>query len=123
MHGVSGFRSLLAHDVELWRIFISLYCSLDWGLRRVMVETDCLDVIRLFINGLSLQGVSSMVRHIFELCSQDWVVSFHHVLSSGNRVADSLIKSSVCEDLSTRIFMAPLALISQLLQTDVLRLS
>ncbi|KAL4309245.1 hypothetical protein GQ457_01G013180 [Hibiscus cannabinus] len=88
-----------------------------------MVETDCLDVIRLFINGFPTQGVSSLVQHISKLCSRDWIVSFHHVLRSGNRVADSLAKSSGCEDLSTRIFRVPSTSISQLLQVDVSGLS
>ncbi|KAK8605138.1 hypothetical protein V6N13_082592 [Hibiscus sabdariffa] len=41
-----------------------------------------------FPNGASI----TLVRDIRRLCSQDWQVSFHHVLRIGNRVVDALAK-------------------------------
>ncbi|KAK8489540.1 hypothetical protein V6N12_013880 [Hibiscus sabdariffa] len=45
--------------------------GVDWVLQWIMVEIDCLDVVR-----------------------RDWKVSFHHVLRSSNKVTNSLPKSS-----------------------------
>ncbi|KAK8714046.1 hypothetical protein V6N13_149248 [Hibiscus sabdariffa] len=75
---------------ELWGIGIGLSLAWDRGFRCKMVESDCLETVRM-LHSSSLNDASiTLVRDICRLCSQDWQVSFNHVLRTGNRLADAL---------------------------------
>ncbi|KAL4385886.1 hypothetical protein GQ457_09G014090 [Hibiscus cannabinus] len=94
-------------ETELWAIWVGLGLAWSKGFRPVMVETDCLDAIRL-LRCLTLRGSSiTLVRDIQRLCNQNWHVSFHRVSRSNNRVAYSLAKLATSSSFDVLHFAAP----------------
>ncbi|KAK8620871.1 hypothetical protein V6N13_067332 [Hibiscus sabdariffa] len=83
-----------------------------------MVESDCLEAVHMlhpsFSNGASI----TLVRDIRRLCSQDWQVSFHHVLRTGNRVADALAKLVDSSSFDILHFVNPQLCVDRFLQED-----
>ncbi|KAK8575232.1 hypothetical protein V6N12_062908 [Hibiscus sabdariffa] len=83
-----------------------------------MVESDCLEAVRMlhssFLNGASI----TLVRDIRKLCSQDWQVSFHHVLRTGNRVADALAKLTDSSSFDVLQFVIPPLCVDRFLRED-----
>ncbi|KAL4298002.1 hypothetical protein GQ457_12G029880 [Hibiscus cannabinus] len=60
----------------------------------------------------------TIVHHIFELLSRDWLIKFVHVYREANAVADRLAKSVPLDLLEFRIFVDPPYFITALLQVD-----
>ncbi|KAK9006857.1 hypothetical protein V6N11_019188 [Hibiscus sabdariffa] len=120
--GALCFRSLLGDcstlEVELWGVYIGLGCAWARGLRRVLVETDCMEACRLLQGGLHASDISNLTKHIHEICKRGWMISFHHVSHSENKVADFLVKQVNGVDFDIYLFDNPLTYVVHCLQDD-----
>ncbi|KAK8676101.1 hypothetical protein V6N13_034155 [Hibiscus sabdariffa] len=90
------------------------------GFRSIVVETDCLDAIRLLRRPALKGSPITLVRDIRRLCNQEWRVSFHHVSRFNNRVTDSLARLASPSNFDVLHFDAPPLGIVHLLREDVL---
>ncbi|KAK8524822.1 hypothetical protein V6N12_029677 [Hibiscus sabdariffa] len=119
--GVLDFRSSLGY-VLFWKpnfgVCILVWVVLGHGMRRILVETDCLDVCRLLQGSPHAPGISNLTKHIHEICKHEWMVSFHHVPRSDNQIADLLAKHVNGEDFDIHLFDSPPTYIVHLLQVD-----
>ncbi|KAL4298367.1 hypothetical protein GQ457_12G018860 [Hibiscus cannabinus] len=83
-----------------------------------MVEFDCHKAVRM-LHSSSPNGASiTLVRDIRRLCSQDWQVSFHYVLRTGNRVVDALAKLGDSSSFDILHFVNPPLCVDRFLQED-----
>ncbi|KAL4382902.1 hypothetical protein GQ457_15G029930 [Hibiscus cannabinus] len=97
LHGFSKFIGCCSIlEAELWGICMGLSLAWDRGFRCIMVESD----------------------YIRRLCSQNWQVSFHHVLRTGNIMADSLAKLAESSSFDILHFVNPPLYADRLLQED-----
>ncbi|KAK8496499.1 hypothetical protein V6N12_020109 [Hibiscus sabdariffa] len=83
-----------------------------------MVESDCLEAVRMLHSSTPNGASITLVREIRRLCSQDWQVSFHHVFRTGNRVADALVKLVDSSSFDTLHFVNPPLCVDRFLQED-----
>ncbi|KAL4355056.1 hypothetical protein GQ457_06G032600 [Hibiscus cannabinus] len=90
-------------DAELWGVLVGLESAWSRGFRRIVVETDSLDVLRLLRSDNHNQQRPSLLMHLNRLRH----VNVQHIVREGNQVADSLAKATssngfhvVCYDLS-----------------------
>ncbi|KAL4386440.1 hypothetical protein GQ457_09G009190 [Hibiscus cannabinus] len=79
-------------ESELWAVHEGLVQAWALGLRRVVVEVDSLSVLRLMLHRNDTEVPMTIVHHIFELLSRDWLIKFVHVYREANAVADRLAK-------------------------------
>ncbi|KAK8579023.1 hypothetical protein V6N12_069358 [Hibiscus sabdariffa] len=66
-------------DVELWGIYIGLVCAWDLYVTGIVVETDCLEALKLIRIGRNGKRSYGLVLHILELCHRFQAVSFQHI--------------------------------------------
>ncbi|KAK8590066.1 hypothetical protein V6N12_024450 [Hibiscus sabdariffa] len=93
-------------------------CAWARGLCWVFVETDCLEACRILQGRPHAPDISNLTKHIFEICNREWMVSFHHVPRSGNKVVDFLAKQVNGENFDIQLFENPSNPVFQLLQAD-----
>ncbi|KAF5179789.1 hypothetical protein FRX31_030625 [Thalictrum thalictroides] len=89
------------------------------GLRRIMVQTDSMQVARI-LNGLTYPTwrVESMVQHIKALRGSFEEVTVQHVYREANKVADALATTSPATNVTT-FFAYPMGnVIDSLLHND-----
>ncbi|KAL4388580.1 hypothetical protein GQ457_09G009170 [Hibiscus cannabinus] len=83
--------------VRVWAVHEGLVQAWALGLRRVVVEVDSLSVLRLMLHRNDTEVPMTIVHHIFELLSRDWLIKFVSVYREANAVADRLAKLQCCE--------------------------
>ncbi|KAL4336249.1 hypothetical protein GQ457_07G029660 [Hibiscus cannabinus] len=81
-------------DAELWGVLVGLESAWSRGFRRIVIETDSLDVFRLLQSDNHSQQRLSLLMHLNRLRHQDWIVKVQHIVREENRVADSLAKTT-----------------------------
>lgn len=92
---IQGFKSLIGReeviDAELWGFLLGLILAADLGLRKLVVETDCLEM-----KGWSQR--EQMFEEIRFLLSQFEACEVCHVYREQNKVANMLIQNCVGPD-------------------------
>ncbi|KAK9019581.1 hypothetical protein V6N11_054097 [Hibiscus sabdariffa] len=106
-------------ESELRGVYVGLQCSWDFGLRNLLVEVDCLDVLRLLQGEFDSEGAPGIVAHIRDLYDRDWQVVLQHVRREGNKVADAMTRLSMDRELAVSLYYDPPVSLEQLLLANV----
>ncbi|KAK9019781.1 hypothetical protein V6N11_054289 [Hibiscus sabdariffa] len=109
----------LVVDAELWGIYIGLAYAWDLHIRRVIVETDCLEALRLLKVGSNGQVSPDLVLHVLELCHRPWDVSLRQLKRDANRDADQMAKLVIFDGLDVSTFQVPTHVVGHLLHANV----
>ncbi|KAK8998462.1 hypothetical protein V6N11_083851 [Hibiscus sabdariffa] len=89
-------------------------------IRKLVVEVDSLDAIRVIRQALEGQSSPTLVFYIIELLNRSWSVKLQHVPREANRLADGMAKLASTEDFMCRHFLSPLDSVLRLVQLDCL---
>ncbi|KAK9029308.1 hypothetical protein V6N11_026427 [Hibiscus sabdariffa] len=100
-----GICSVL--EAELWGIYEGLLAAWTIGSRYLLVESDCLEAIKLVNNRRNSDGVLSMVLSIDEVLNRPWCVRFSHIARDGNHAADWMAKLASSDDLLCHRYLSP----------------
>ncbi|KAL4378986.1 hypothetical protein GQ457_02G000930 [Hibiscus cannabinus] len=96
-------------EAELWGLYEGLSAAWMIGVDKLLVEIDCLDVVKLFADRRTVDRCVALVPYIMELLSRQWQVRLAHVRREGNCVADWLAKHASVDDfLCHRLLLAPM---------------
>ncbi|KAE8729300.1 hypothetical protein F3Y22_tig00003721pilonHSYRG00093 [Hibiscus syriacus] len=88
-----GFYSPL--DSELWGIYTSLHLAWNLGFREVLVQSDCLEVIKLVEDPHSTESSSSLVRAIAHLRQRHWETTSRWFPREANIITEFTLLESV----------------------------
>ncbi|KAL4378618.1 hypothetical protein GQ457_02G035470 [Hibiscus cannabinus] len=77
---------------ELWALHDMLHYAWNRGFRKVLIETDCLEVIRILQRSSPSLSSTGLVASIMYLTALTWELVIRHVPRSGNTLADKLSK-------------------------------
>ncbi|KAK9011773.1 hypothetical protein V6N11_039855 [Hibiscus sabdariffa] len=91
-------------NAELWSILVGLQLAFSMGFSRVQVQSDSSAAIRLILDPMAANSVSSLVRRISSLQNLPWSLRFLWVPREMNMVADGLSKLSSLNDFHLQIF-------------------
>ncbi|KAL4362541.1 hypothetical protein GQ457_04G033940 [Hibiscus cannabinus] len=94
-------------EAELWAIYDGLNFAWDLGFRRVMVESDSQNAIRLVSDGKKRPRGLSILPYIVAICDRDWEVAFGFVCREGNKAADILTKRGIMGVIEGEVFIIP----------------
>ncbi|KAL4291581.1 hypothetical protein GQ457_14G017740 [Hibiscus cannabinus] len=75
---------------ELWVVHDCLSRAWSLNFRRLVLETDCMDVIRLIKSPSTSRVGNNLIELILNCTRKDWQLVFRHVPRSLNRITDSL---------------------------------
>ncbi|KAK8578842.1 hypothetical protein V6N12_069186 [Hibiscus sabdariffa] len=103
-----GYRQLVGVvpplNAELWSILVGLQLAFSMGFSRVQVQSDSSAAIRLILDPMAANSVSSLVRRISSLQNLPWLLRFLWVPREMNMVADGLSKLPSLNDFHLQIF-------------------
>ncbi|KAL4272876.1 hypothetical protein GQ457_13G021790 [Hibiscus cannabinus] len=88
---------------ELWAVHDSLVQAWYLDFRRVIIETDCLEVIRILTRSSRALVGNNLVESILLWTRKEWQLVFRHVPRHENSLADRLAalgRSASCNGLS-----------------------
>ncbi|XP_019416401.1 PREDICTED: uncharacterized protein LOC109327691 [Lupinus angustifolius] len=126
---ISGFSTIfgIGSSIQAELLAIEFGLKLAWtlGYRKIILESDCLEVIHI-ISGrvqVCLERLAGIILSISGLLERHWEVLTHHILREGNSVADFLAKLSLGPLENSRIWNSPPAEILSILQLDVASLT
>ncbi|KAK8556750.1 hypothetical protein V6N12_003145 [Hibiscus sabdariffa] len=91
-------------NAELWSILVGLQLAFSMGFSRVQVQSDSSAAIRLILDPMAANSVSSLVRRISSLQNLPWSLRFLWVPREMNMVADGLSKLPSLNDFHLQIF-------------------
>ncbi|KAK8597906.1 hypothetical protein V6N13_095300 [Hibiscus sabdariffa] len=77
---------------ELWGVWSGLQMAWAKGFRRIIIEVDSLDVVRVLQEDRRQGHICTLILHIQMLLRRSWEVHVLHVLRRDNSVADGLAK-------------------------------
>ncbi|KAK9042626.1 hypothetical protein V6N11_017693 [Hibiscus sabdariffa] len=105
---------------ELWAIHDALQRAWDRGLRKINLESDCLDAVRI-LNGKSTSLLGNgLVATIFKLLRYDWTVSISHINRACNGVVDRLGTLSKANNIDDLQLLEPPAEVLSLMQMEAI---
>ncbi|KAL4272768.1 hypothetical protein GQ457_13G006410 [Hibiscus cannabinus] len=84
----------------------------------MLVEVDCLDVVKLFEDRRTVDQCVALVPYVLELLSRQWQVRLAHVRREDNCIANWLAKHAPVSDFLCHHFMTVPVGILNLLQHD-----
>ncbi|KAK9017415.1 hypothetical protein V6N11_079894 [Hibiscus sabdariffa] len=99
-------------------VFMRLYSTWEYGLRKVVVGVDSLDVLRCIRNFDSSSGTSSLILHVQNLISCDWEVTTQNLFKEGNKVADRFARAVRLKDLGVMVHYRPRLDVVAMFQQD-----
>ena len=77
--------------VKLLALKFSLILAWQQGVRRIVCEVDCMEVIRLVLHQPpTFHRYLAIISDIHGLLAQDWQCSLHHAYREGNQFANFL---------------------------------
>ncbi|KAK8494673.1 hypothetical protein V6N11_076642 [Hibiscus sabdariffa] len=79
-------------EAELWGVHVGLEVAWSLGCRKLLVELDNQDAIRIMQQRHGCSGVSSLVNYIQEALQRPWEVVVQYVPRTSNMVADRIAK-------------------------------
>ncbi|KAL4364057.1 hypothetical protein GQ457_04G031790 [Hibiscus cannabinus] len=103
-HFVGRCDVLLA---EFWAIHDGLLHAWSMGYRRVELESDCLEAVRVINTKSDMMGGSVLVESIKRLLGQDWRVEVRYTSREKNRIDDLLAKRGRNMQLVPLRFVTP----------------
>ncbi|GMI74428.1 hypothetical protein HRI_001112100 [Hibiscus trionum] len=77
---------------ELWAVYDTLLHAWRLGFRKVWLESDNLEVMRILKGESTALSGDALVDLIFGLLCRDWEVRIQHIGREGNKVADFLAR-------------------------------
>ncbi|KAK8579321.1 hypothetical protein V6N12_069647 [Hibiscus sabdariffa] len=92
---------------ELWALHDMLHCAWDRGFHKVLIESDCLEVIRILQQTSPSLSSTGLVASILRLTEYDWELVIRHVPRKGNALADRLSKWGRIHSPETVILVHP----------------
>lgn len=114
-----------AFKAELWGILKGMELAWNFGIRRLMVESDSLSIIS-FLNHKKKESSScnnNLIRLILGWKSRSWNISFMLTLREGNSVADFLANRSITRELGFHAVEDPHTDLKDLLFRDLVGVS
>ncbi|KAF7826851.1 ribonuclease H [Senna tora] len=104
---------------EAWGIVCGLNLAWDLGFQKVVLENDCLRIIKQINNVNNLaQQMHSTIPAIRSMISRDWDVKLVHCYKNVNACADILAKFSLNNSGGLNMLDAPPVCIASLVQRD-----
>ncbi|KAL4321538.1 hypothetical protein AHAS_Ahas14G0120500 [Arachis hypogaea] len=79
----------------MWGIFYGLQTAWDLGIRKIIVETDALEVCQQITKGESHNQYNSLLRKVQDQLAKPWEVRVLHIHRKGNTCADWMAKHSL----------------------------
>ncbi|KAL4290899.1 hypothetical protein GQ457_14G017950 [Hibiscus cannabinus] len=76
--------------VELWAVQDGLAQAWTLGFRRVVIDSDCLEVIKILKQSYHALIGNNLVESILHLTQREWQVVFRHVSRYQNAISDRL---------------------------------
>ncbi|KAL4383219.1 hypothetical protein GQ457_15G014810 [Hibiscus cannabinus] len=77
--------------IELWVVHDCLYLAWSLNFRRLVLETDCMEVIRMLKFPSTSRVGNNLIELILNWTRKDWQLSLRHVPRSLNGIADRMI--------------------------------
>ncbi|KAK8593842.1 hypothetical protein V6N13_042595 [Hibiscus sabdariffa] len=106
-------------EAELWSVYSGIFMAWNMSLRNVIVESDCVEAIKLIHHDDRLGGSLAIVRYIREFYKKDWCLSFICINRNNNRVVDALATTVSTTDLRLLEFEEPQEFVLTFLQEDL----
>ncbi|KAK8560618.1 hypothetical protein V6N13_083055 [Hibiscus sabdariffa] len=94
-------------EAELWSIATGLDLAWVMGYRRVMVESNNADALRLLQRRFTGSDPFFILCYLHQLCGKDWTLAFSKVDRRNNRVADRLKKLASTDTFNVVTFDEP----------------
>ncbi|KAE8667737.1 hypothetical protein F3Y22_tig00112383pilonHSYRG00541 [Hibiscus syriacus] len=98
----------IEQGAEMWGVYAGLLCAWNARMRKIIIEFDSLDAIRLLSNRRMGNSSLTILKHIYVLMDRQWEVRFQHVLRHDNRITDSLASRAGPNVIDTQIWLSPL---------------
>ncbi|KAK4253488.1 hypothetical protein QN277_010152 [Acacia crassicarpa] len=96
---VGGFTHFLgtctAFEAEQWAILKGLSLTWDLGLRRVLLELDCKELVDILADASLFAGGSLLFQNIREFMTREWELKISFVPCEHNSLADALAKQGL----------------------------
>ncbi|KAL4318921.1 hypothetical protein GQ457_18G007200 [Hibiscus cannabinus] len=99
-------------------IYEGILLAWSIGIRKLHVESDCLEVIQLFQNSKAGRGGYSLVAHIDGFLNNQWSVMVKHVFREENCLTVRRAKGASTADLLCHQFLSSLTACLNQLQRD-----
>ncbi|KAK8512446.1 hypothetical protein V6N12_075025 [Hibiscus sabdariffa] len=103
---------------ELWALHDMLHCAWDRGFPKVLIESDCLEVIRILQQTSPSLSSTSLVASILRLTEYGWELVIRHVPREGNALADRLSKWGRIHSPETVILVHPPSTLNALVNAE-----
>ncbi|KAK8554229.1 hypothetical protein V6N12_031198 [Hibiscus sabdariffa] len=103
---------------ELWTLHDMLHCAWNRGFRKVLIESDCLEVIRILQQTSPSLSSTGLVASILCLTEYDWELVIRHVLRESNALADRLSKWGRIHSPETVILVHPPSTLNALVNAE-----
>ncbi|KAK9005628.1 hypothetical protein V6N11_043053 [Hibiscus sabdariffa] len=94
-------------EAEIWGVVEGLHHAWRLDLRRVWIELDNANVVKLFERRSVRHGYLSLLHHVDRMLEWDWDVCFSYVLHEANSVVDCLAKYGFIVDRGGQVFSHP----------------
>ena len=83
-------------EAEKWTMFHGLKLAWDKGIRRLIVESDALEVVNVLLSPISsTRHMEDIDRELISMIGREWSVQVVHVARNANRAADVLAKQGL----------------------------
>ncbi|KAK8483169.1 hypothetical protein V6N11_014241 [Hibiscus sabdariffa] len=105
-------------EAELSRVYIGLSVAWEGDYRKLVVESNCKDVIDLIYSRATTHSSLSLVLHIQDLLQHSWCVSIHYIPRLLNTMANGLVKMAYPESLEILRFQTPYVALHALLEAN-----
>ncbi|KAE8729981.1 hypothetical protein F3Y22_tig00003041pilonHSYRG00407 [Hibiscus syriacus] len=96
--------------------YIGLLLAWEAGCGNIVLEVDCLEVLRFLRNDYN--GLHPLSKHLSDLRNRNWIVKVQHVRHDENKMADALAKSASFNLLDVIILASAPAWVEPLLLAD-----
>ncbi|XP_057747577.1 uncharacterized protein LOC130966769 [Arachis stenosperma] len=125
VQGFGGYRDIGAMTYSilttLGQTTRGLVLAWDCGLRDIICETDCLDILPIMheLTSRYSSEVTDLVHKIQELLSRLWVVHVEWVSREANRAADWMARYGTKDNSNHVIWSEPCADFQQIIRLDI----
>ncbi|KAK8993937.1 hypothetical protein V6N11_008149 [Hibiscus sabdariffa] len=114
--GSTAKEVVLRDDLDVWvfgfsrKVGTCTVGDVTWnlGFRRIVVESDNVEAIRILQNKLHVLSNHALVISIWNLASHSWELNFNHVNCSTNSIVDRLVRLEREAVFEAWIFQEPL---------------
>lgn len=123
----SGFSSVEGPGDALLAELIAVRNGLQhaWneGVRLLLCESDCLEVVQLLTEGKdhSFHVHAGVIEEILQMAQRDWSIQFNHVMREANMCSDYLARNAARETTRWKTWNVPPPLLEDLLLHDSLQ--